>query len=421
MTKIGSNDQYGVVNPEDVVPSINPLAGLAIPTVTADIGATSDVWAPSDAIASTTASAADHPALSQPRLDLNGDAFIMNLADAKNQIINQQLDAWTKSLQIQKEIVERRLNSPQYLAEQALTSPQHLAQMAAQNPTAASPTERAEQLRNVPQQVAFLDGINNYLSGYRDRLAAGSPEAIAFSPVVAVAMPIGLTSALGASMAVHAIPQITAAGATVFQDVWANVMPYVNDNANAILGLFGAMFTVATVYPGPALAGVAGANEQAKDLNFAIAFAKKLLSVLNPEKSKSSDGQIADNEFDRLVKSLLGGAGKDGMVATLKVALLAAALAMVYKAETGNITGQEFQDMVFPNSEKERIILPKGDVRHELIAMIVSLLPRTGIESQLKSALTQYMNSKPNFDSLRTPGRVLEGLFAHFSSNATPV
>ena len=115
---------------------------------------------------------------------------------------------------------------------------------------------------------------------------------------------------------------------------------------------------------------------------------------------------INDESFDSTLAKLFP--DKANMIPTAKLILLATALGLSYKAETGHIIGPDFLNMV-----NGTIILSPNDPRLALIAAFQSTLKDLGDKGdEMKEKLASYFDSNPSLDSLLEPSDAIAGFLS---------
>lgn len=185
------------------------------------------------------------------------------------------------------------------------------------------------------------------------------------------------------------------------------VAPVISD-INIQLGMIGAIFAAGTQYFTIAqmAAGSAEGKAPKKDIAFAKGYAENML------------GLVASASFNTYLTAIVAqSVPKDTtvspqrsieLVAMLKIILLSSALAMVYKAEAGKMTGTEFAGMLSGNIKFEA-----GDVRANLILQIKSNLSMISApdREKLLSTLLEYFDNDPSIDTLSDPSKVFAGIY----------
>lgn len=387
-------------------PSQVPFEGLITPIFTPYTVSPTTTDNSTSTISSSTATAASvSPSADLPYLD---PAFSMssNNPDKQSEIINSILDSWRNSLERQS--IERReeLRSPRYLAwlqtmhEQNLPSATSYSSWLSTLPS----MERADEFKG---KSAVVDG----LSAYAQRIEAGNTDALSLLPLMTTTIVIGSTLIGQAIATTIEVARATATSAISFGQLWENSTAMIAGDMRAELGLIGALFAGGIIYQSTVENIANPANTvQEKNMNFAQTYAKNMIKLVsNPEFTQFLNSSI----LYKLEKgSPLTEQRRAELAAVVKTVLLASALVLVYKMETGKITGEEFMAML-----DGQMKLPPGDVRLNLAALLnanLALVP-SGERARLQSALAAYMDTDPSIDSLTEPNRVFAGLFKNLS------
>ena len=184
-------------------------------------------------------------------------------------------------------------------------------------------------------------------------------------------------------------------------------MPVIAD-INVQLGIVGAIFAAGIQYFTIAqmASGSAEGKAAKKDIAFAKGYAENML------------GLVASSSFNQYLTAIVAqSVPKDKalspqrsieLVAMLKIILLSSALAMVYKAEAGKMTGTEFAGMLSGNIKFEQ-----GDVRASLITQIKTNLKLLSPKDQERFLITllEYFDGDPSIDTLADPSKVFAGIY----------
>jgi hypothetical protein len=177
---------------------------------------------------------------------------------------------------------------------------------------------------------------------------------------------------------------------------------------NVQLGMVGAIFAAGIQYFTIAQLAAGGADGKApkKDLAFAKGFAENMLGLVG---STSFNTYLAAIVAQSIPKDTTTSPQRAvELVAMLKIILLSSALAMVYKAEAGKMTGTEFAGMLSGNIKFEA-----GDIRASLITQIKTNLKLLSPKDQEKFLLTllEYFDGDPSIDTLADPSKVFAGIY----------
>jgi len=282
--------------------------------------------------------------------------FSMEIAAKQHQIVSNMLDSWANDLQKEAQRRIDELFSPSFRAWQELNT--------------VSPTELTQP-----------------------------------SPSLITSMAIGLTAgtiATGAAIGIASLPATASTvGASSFLSDWSVLVSIIPNGQRAEVGFVGALFTAFMINVS-ALENLANSEEaKPEDLAFAKLYATNLMSKLH--------------QIDLLMQNALAGKLDQGapiteqkvqeLTAFLKSVLLCVALAQIYKAETGWITGQEFKDML--NGQ----MTIDDPIKQQLISMINTQLailePKQ--REKLLNTLGSYFDRipKPTFEEMLDTNHVL--------------
>ncbi len=127
--------------------------------------------------------------------------------------------------------------------------------------------------------------------------------------------------------------------------------------------------------------------------DFVKNYTARILSTINDPTFNSTLAKLFPNDTQ--------------LIPTAKLILLATALGLSYRAETGHMIGLDFLGLV-----NGSITLPAGDPRLGLIAAFQATLGEMKNQNQIKQRLSDYFDSQPSLDSLLEPADALAGLFA---------
>lgn len=184
-------------------------------------------------------------------------------------------------------------------------------------------------------------------------------------------------------------------------------MPVISD-MSVQLGIIGSIFAAGIQYFTIAqlASGAADGKATKKDLAFAKGYAENMLALVGTPHFNSYLTAIVAQSVPK--DTTTSPQRSIELVAMLKVILLSSALAMVYKAEAGKMTGTEFAGMLSGNIKFEA-----GDVRASLITQIKTNLKLLSPKDQEKFLLTllEYFDGDPSIDTLADPSKVFSGIY----------
>lgn len=344
----------------------------------------------------------------------------MALEESKNKIIMGMLDNWLDSIKEDALRREEELNSLAYknwLAAQSpslkqeqngdfsektkvsiMTSAEYQAWIA----SLTAPSGAAVNAISAPSEalrVGIVNGLDNYLQSVRGN---SNPEVTMTLPFMAASFVLGATS-LNKEYAVLG-PGAQAEFAS--QQGIYNLSKLLPNDARSDLGLIGALFSLGLVYQATVENIMSpGKAEKRKGMNFARNYVRNVMKMITSEKSV----QFIKN----LLGDKMGEERKDGILAAMKFVLLATALGIVYKIETGGMTGKEFAAMLSGNMKMDA-----GDLKTDLVGYLkiqLSMIPKEQQEPLLRS-LIGFMDDNHNLDFMLNPSHVFEKVLSDFNS-----
>lgn len=189
-------------------------------------------------------------------------------------------------------------------------------------------------------------------------------------------------------------------------DMYNQVIVPVTGDMRAELGLIGAIFAAGVQYFTIAqIASSSAVGTKPKDGAFAKGYAENIVSL------------VGTNSFNQYITALVvrGASTSEPLsedrikelTAMIKLVLLSSALTMLYKAEAGKMTSEEFVGML-----QGEIAFEEGDVRATLVGLINAhlnqLSPR--FREKVLISLLEYLDSDPSIDTLAEPAKVLAGI-----------
>lgn len=224
-----------------------------------------------------------------------------------------------------------------------------------------------------------------------------------YEPLFAVGM---IITALGVVEGILPDPSTAQVGINPVVDMSATVLPASMGDMRAELGLIGAFYAAGMQYFTVAQMARGGPGKPVDPLEFARGFARNAVALLRDEK------------FTTYLQALLTEKGQAGKpvdparvaegVSALKFILAASALALLYKAEEGVLTGQRLAD-VLTGSALVSEYDPKFALSFLLKEHLSSLSPH--MRATILNALMDYFDKNPSFEALANPARVLSGIY----------
>lgn len=317
--------------------------------------------------------------VSRPELPAPSEIGVL-VGETESNVVSDMLDNWLESIEEQAEKHKEWIKSPAY----QVWLETH------------SPAERGKIEDENELRTSYFEGMGDYLRTVREDPEAAIPFMTASFVIAA--------SFIGDAHMVVDTASTELVGVNPIQDAATQfhhiVPPDFRDNANLVVNLFamGVMY-----YATAETIGGVGKGERPKDLNFARNFAKGVIDKVN------------SNDINALLGAMLVHKSEKGepvtkdrinqMATMAKLIMLALALAIVYKVQTGWLTGQEFAGMM--NGE---ISLPKGEMESEVLQTMKNLLQQLPPEERVKVliALMEYFDSNPSVEAMLNPKKVYE-------------
>ena len=137
--------------------------------------------------------------------------------------------------------------------------------------------------------------------------------------------------------------------------------------------------------------GAKSKDKKAIDAEFVKNYSAKILGTINDSSFTSTLSKLFPDKAD--------------LIPTAKLILLATAIGLSYKAETGHMIGLDFLNLV-----NGLVTLPPNDPRLGLIAAFQATLAGMKNGDQMKQKLAAYFDSNPSLDSLLEPSEALAGM-----------
>jgi hypothetical protein len=411
---------------------VNPI-GLPLPP---PILSPPDTQQPSTVRSVSSSSGASAPTLTPP----SHAQFSHGVQMASFSITQNLLDAWLQSIEEEKLRIKEIANAPSLnyqLWLKTLPSARQAEIMshkadAVQAAVFASgeyqawllslsPAARAIELKYQAVE-ALRVGITGAMDNYIGQVRNGSYDAASILPIIASSFVIG-SSAVAQAITVPGSTAVPAVGAAGLEKIWVQIpASLVEGSIAGAAGLISALFSIGLMYQSTATSVAnAPANTGKKDVEFARTYSRNLMKLLNSEAFGNFVKTSVVGKMEGA--NLLTEERKEQLLAIVKIVMLAGAIALYYKVETGGISGQEFAAMLLPKEDKKRMVLPEGDIRIALVLMLQAQLELLSPEEgeRLKAALIQYMDTSPDFDAMLKPGHLFAGLFNHLEDKRRPI
>jgi|GEM_PF-3233840 len=148
---------------------------------------------------------------------------------------------------------------------------------------------------------------------------------------------------------------------------------------------------------------LSGAKEKAPiNAEFVKHYSARILATINNSKFISTLSKLFPD--------------KQELIPMAKLILLATALGLSYKAETGHMIGLDFLGLI-----NGQITLPPKDPRHNLVLAFRAVLGGMKNPEQVKQRLAEYFDSNPSLENLLEPADALAGFFSANSKVVRPI
>lgn len=416
--------------PVPVLPPIQTNQDIPAPKVSEDLSISTLSTSPTKA--STPSPDPALPKLPSPNVGASQVNIYNYSLDKEHEIAKNILDAWLESIREDAErIAEQlrsaayqnwlRVNNPHFFAEVQRKSASETEVAISQTPqylewvASLSPEMRLQQwLYN--QMIALRIGLAEGVENFSGNVSRGDPEAIAMLPFMAATLVIGEDLI---TLAVNSVvtPFVGVSSTASFHHIWQSIATSVLSplDVQAELGLIGALFATGILYQ-TTVQNIASQRERGqekeKNLEFGKRYARNMIQLTSGNVFGDFVRAMLINKLEGAEK--LADIRKEQLIAIVKIVLLSTALALVYKVQTGKITGREFDDMV-----NGRMIISFDSIEAKLVQLIRHYLGALSDKEalSLRTALADYMDRDPKINNLLDPGHAFEGLLQNFQSS----
>lgn len=262
----------------------------------------------------------------------------------------------------------------------------------------------------------MIDGVSIAFHSYQHSV---SPTLDKNFPTFSVGVVLG---AIGIHEAFVSTP-LTQVAMNPIIDMAVTAVPQVLGDMRAELGLLGAfvIFGFGLQYASAAGQARNDANQKMDEKAAAKNFAEQVMSAISDEgfntylmaivSQSSTGGQPLTDQ------------GQAQSVAIIKIMLLSLALAALYNAEAGAMTGDEFVAMFKdPQKDPSAIVLKEGDPKQEFIDGIKSLMSILD-ENQIRrfyESMMEYFDSRPSISDLMNPSKSFSAIGRTVSRDELP-
>lgn len=347
------------------------------------------------------------------------------------EIGSEMWDRYAKYLEQQKERILEYINSPQCREKLELQSPAYLeylerntpidTQSQARNATGYQEWlgslpggMRDEEVNRVQNQIdnaiqlwtGVIEGTSHFVSNYRDE----SIKDVAFMAASYV-----ITAAfIGDYMNIVDVASNHLVGVNPIQDATVSVLPLVPEMVQQQATLVVNFFAMGLIsFANAEAIGVSlKGGQPAATRDAVLAFAKSVVDKVKGDEvnyflmailvNQIEKGEVTPEQLKEVTKMV-------------KAAMIAVALAALYKFETGAISGQEFKDLL------EGKLAPRSEEEKELVNLLQGLYGEEGLEGNgsqvawkgVLESLIAFILSKPSVEDLIHPTNVWAKLGEH--------
>lgn len=328
-------------------------------------------------------------------------AASLELQAGMNQIALNVLDAWSKSIHDQNEMIKRELNSESHKQKEAekgkLGFEAYLNTLSPDQRNNMIEFNRFSKAANANE--GFAVGLDDVIS----KAKSGDP---AYAQLVVPLAGAAITN--GINVAVPSVPGTVAVGAV-------DVKP-IKEGVDSVLGQVSSSYSVdlapmasffinragnfAAIQTFPV---AAGANAPKIDYEYARNYAHQILKEVNGSDFNSFAMAIITHSMPQ--GEQIDPKKRTTLIRLLKVAMLSTGLAFLYKMETsfkgkgGGVTGKEFVDLI-----KGNIPVKENDPKFALIESIKSLLgpPMSATEKdQVLASISGWVDSSKDLGLIK--------------------
>lgn len=268
------------------------------------------------------------------------------------------------------------------------------------------------------QQDELLAGMQSVLQDQRRSMQHKDLVLFDSLPPLTTSFFIGLSFVGGTMVAevAHGVVRAAEEAAKGFSQIVGMVAAAVSvDDFRAELGLIGGLMAMMNQITTEGVAAAGTVRAKPIDLDYARNYAKNVIQVVN---SNEIDAFLRGTLIARIEKTgPVDEERQEQLIKIVKIVLLAMALGMLYRVQTGWITGREFSDMIsgqmqFADNEIGRL--------EKQLATLINLYSQSLSSTEranLLRALTSYFATKPSLENLRDPERVFGGLLGFLKPN----
>lgn len=254
-------------------------------------------------------------------------------------------------------------------------------------------------------QKKTIEAMDLAFRTYRDH---GNPQKDVNFPLFSVGLIIVGTGITQAMLPNKIDPGVTQIGVNPVLNMYTHaIVP--NMNEMVALGMIGAIygagiqyFTVAEI----AAKGATGDKEKPKDNVFAQGYAKNMISLVNSSSFNSYLMAIVTQNIPK--GQTVSPESAFERIAMVKMILLSSALAILYQAEAGKMSGEEFAGML-----NGTIKFEAGNIRANLVSLIranLDIVKDPKVRSAILNSLLEFFDTDPSIETLSKPAELFKKL-----------
>lgn len=354
---------------------------------------------------------------------MNIDAILLKIENAQSEICIKVLTAWNESIKEEAARIRKEMKSDQYRAWQEAHGGAGYEKWL----HSLSPEQRFQVLEYpYLHKLEKIDtGIALGLGSYLDKLNA-SPDAVEKNNAKIITETVVAGGPLRYEYAAYPDTVSTSqVSVNPLKEATTEVFLQIGPQSAAAQGYLASMFVAGTMFSAAkSLVLHEGMVLDKKNLNYqwAKTNAEQTLNVVNGSEFNTIAGAIVSAHVD-------GGEGLseervEELVKMVKVVILSAAVAMLYRMENaykGNasrMTGQEFDDLV-----EGKMTLAEDDIKTRFAVQIKDLLG--GLPSQeamkMKGLMMAYVDTNPDVENMLDVDKIFASLKEQVVSESGPV
>lgn len=257
-------------------------------------------------------------------------------------------------------------------------------------------------------QKRTVEAMDHAFRTYRDHGGSNKDPYFSLFAVGMIIVGTGITQAI---LPTNVDPKVTQIGINPVLDMYTQVITP-NMEQMVALGMIGTIFGAGVQYFTAAEVAAKESNNAAnkegqKDTAFAVGYAKNMIDLVNSGNFNGYLMAIVTQNIEKGGVTISPDSAFE-RIAMVKMILLSSALAMIYQAEAGKMTGTEFAGML-----NGTIHFAEGNVRAQLVALIkenLGLVKDAKVREAILNSLLEFFDSEPSLDTLAKPAELFRKL-----------